>query len=190
MRFRGKKSGKPLILLILVAAAIAVFSVSAYASYHPTVTIMGRVTHGTEPVWGVVVTANTTNEQGVPTGSGAATTDYVGFYQIVLDQLDPDASYYVLKANYSDYLGVNYRGIANGELSSGISTINILLTNESERAAPLSTVTPVPTPASTASATPEAPEGGSEGPCCGLLALLLIAIVVLVTGGWLWRRKK
>jgi len=177
-----------LIFLILIAAAITVFTVSAYASFHPTVTIMGRVTHGTEPVWGVVVTANATNEQGAPAGSGVATTDYVGFYQIVLDQLDPDASYYELTANYSDYLGVNYRGIANGELSSGISTINILLTNASERATPVQIATP--TPASTASATPGAPEGGSEGPCLGLLGLLLIAVVVLATGGWLWRRKK
>jgi len=147
---------------------------------------MGRVTHGTEPVWGAVVTANTTNEQGAPAGSGVATTDYVGFYQIVLDRLDPDASYYELTANYSDYLGVNYRGIDHGRLSSGIFTVNILLTNASERAA----AAPTPTPTSMASASPAVPGGGVEGPCCGLLALLLIAIVVLVTGGWLWRRKK
>jgi hypothetical protein len=194
MRFRWKKPGAPgkfLVILIIVLVTLAIFTVSAYAQYHPTVTIMGRVTHGTDPVWGVVVTANTTSEQGTPTGNGTAMTDSVGFYQIVLDKLDPDAGYYQLTANYSDYQRVNYRGVAYGKLSSGVATVNILLTNASERAT-FVPATPTPTAVPTVPAPSVAP-GGDQGrgsPCCGLFILLPITVVCLVVGQQIRRHGK
>ncbi len=195
MRSRKKSlnsPGKLLILLIIAAAALAIFSVSAYAQYHSKVVIVGRVNHGTEPVWGAIVTANTTSDQGTPTGSGSAVTDYTGFYQITLDNLNPAAGYVELTATYRDYRGVDYRGTAAERLSSGTLAVNILLTNESERAPPV-TATPAPTPTAAPtpapSATPAAPSG-SPGGCCGLFILLPVSIVGLAAGRGMRRQKK
>ncbi len=196
MKLSAKKwrtPGKLPIVLISIGAAIAVFAMTADAGYHPTVTVMGWVTHGTDRVWGAVVTANTTSERGTPTGSGTAVTDSAGFYQIVLDRLDYDAGYVELAANYTDYLGVKYRGVAGGSLSSGVLTTNILITNASERAA-LATATPVPAPTSIKpTPTPTPVPGGDQGqggPCGGLLILLPVTAVSLVVGQRIRRQSK